>query len=91
MISSTPPAPFPTPHVRVWLQILGVYFRSLPSAPTRVRDMLFESMRHALHVLREIAELNMAAKVRKRTRAGEQGGGVRALSLDQTGPRLCVF
>ncbi|CAN0377912.1 unnamed protein product, partial [Laminaria digitata] len=43
-------------------QILGVYFRSLPSAPTRVRDMLFESMRRALHVLREIAELNVAAK-----------------------------
>ena len=50
------------------LQILGVYFRSLPVAPTRVRDMLFESMRHALHVLREIAELNVAAKVRKRKR-----------------------
>ncbi|CAM9795031.1 unnamed protein product, partial [Hapterophycus canaliculatus] len=41
-------------------QILGVYFRSLPSASPRVRDMLFESVRHVMQLLRDIAELNAA-------------------------------
>ena len=36
--------------------------------------MLFESMRHALHVLREIAELNVAAKVRTYIREGDGKG-----------------
>ncbi|CAN0130031.1 unnamed protein product, partial [Ectocarpus fasciculatus] len=43
-------------------QILGVYFRSLPSAGPRVRDMLSESVRHVMGVLRGIAELNVAAE-----------------------------
>ncbi|CAM9273270.1 unnamed protein product, partial [Scytosiphon promiscuus] len=44
-------------------QILGVYFRSLPSASPRVRDMLFESVPHVMQVLRDIAELNAAPEV----------------------------
>eukprot|EP00903_Cladosiphon_okamuranus_P019411 g17847.t1 len=43
-------------------QILGVYFRSLPSAGPRVRDMLSDSVRHVLRLLRSIAELNAAAE-----------------------------
>lgn len=44
-------------------KILGVYFRSLPSASPRVRDMLSESVRHVMQFLRDIAELNAAPEV----------------------------
>lgn len=45
--------------------MLWVYFQSLPSAGPRVRDMLSDSVRHVLRLLRSIAELNAAAEVRK--------------------------
>ena len=46
-------------------QILSVYFSVLPyqAVRPRVQDMLSESMRHVLGVLREIAKLNASAEV----------------------------
>ncbi|CAM9831003.1 unnamed protein product [Ectocarpus sp. 12 AP-2014] len=63
-------------------QILGVYFRSLPSAGPRVRDMLSESVRHVMGVLRGIAELNVAAEINNENDANKTVAMIEVPSQD---------